>query len=76
MLDERLRRLERRNGTRRHEDGRVARDVAGLLRGSLAAHEAAETPEIDILSAYLGSEMCIRDSSACWTQRGQELQYG
>ena len=39
---------------RRHEDGRVARDVAGLLRGSLTAHETAEAPEIDVLSTYLG----------------------
>ena len=65
-LDERLRRLERRDGMRRHEDGRVARDVAGFLRGSLTAHEAAETPEIDVLSAYLGCtnplQQCLDDT--------------
>ena len=65
-LDERLRRLERRDGMRRHEDGRVARDVAGLLRGSLTAHETAEAPEIDILSAYLGCtnplQQCLDDT--------------
>jgi hypothetical protein len=63
---ERLRRLERRDGMRRHEDGRVARDVAGLLRGSLTAHEAAETPEMNVLSAYLGCtnplQQCLDDT--------------